>query len=99
MSGRYILDTPNCYSLISAGDEACKTRWSDLHTNLVLALQRVWACVRDVLCNDAPEGYVPDEAAEDEGITTKDILSYSWRALKEARYVSSFTVIIPTLTF
>jgi hypothetical protein len=54
---------------------------------MVLAQQRVWTGVPDVLCQDAPEGYVPDETAEDEGITTKDILSYSWRALKEARCV------------
>jgi hypothetical protein len=57
-----------------------------VHTQIISALQDVWTCVHDVLCNDAPEGYMPVEAAEDEGVTTKDILSYSWRALKEARY-------------
>jgi hypothetical protein len=40
--------------------------------------------VKDVLCNDAPEGYIPDEVNDEVNITTKDILSYSWRALKEA---------------
>jgi len=48
----------------------------------------VWEGVKTALCNDAPEGYVPEDVEEvDEVATTKDILSYSWRALKEARYV------------
>lgn len=84
---RYVIDIPEAYPTIEDSDDVCKARWTDMHTNLALALHRVWVCVRDVLCNDAPEGYVPDEAAEDENITTKDILSYSWRALKESRYI------------
>ncbi|KAF4553253.1 putative death-receptor fusion protein [Elsinoe fawcettii] len=44
-----------------------------------------WKCVRPVLCNDAPEGYMPAEVEEaDLDLDTKDILSFSWRALKEA---------------
>lgn len=43
--------------------------------------------MHDVLCNDAPEGYIPDEMDEEISINTKDILSYCWRALKEARCV------------
>jgi hypothetical protein len=53
---------------------------------LVNLLQAVWEVVRDVLCNDAPEGHVPNELEHDSSLTYKDILSYSWRALKEARY-------------
>lgn len=83
---RYILDMPIVYASLESGDDDWKARWTDMHSVLVLALQRVWTCVRNILCNDAPEGHVPDETSEDENMTTKDILSYSWRALKEARY-------------
>ncbi|QDS74834.1 hypothetical protein FKW77_002765 [Venturia effusa] len=80
---RYILDMPVIYASLEE-DIDWKARWTDMHSVLVLALQKVWGCVRGVLCNDAPEGHVPDETAEDENMTTKDILSYSWRALRES---------------
>lgn len=47
-------------------------------------LHNIWACVRDTLCNDAPEGFLPDEADDESSMTTRDLLSYSWRALKES---------------
>ena len=31
------------------------------------------------------EGHVPEDMEEEPDLTTKDILSYSWRGLKEAR--------------
>jgi len=51
-------------------------------------LSRVWYCVRPILCNDAPEGHIPEDLDPESDIDTKDILSYSWRALREARYGS-----------
>jgi hypothetical protein len=39
------------------------------------------------LCADAPEGHVPEEMEEETSVDTKEILSYSWRGLKEARCV------------
>jgi hypothetical protein len=59
--------------------------WLDFHTRLVMALQDVWCSVKGVLCNDAPEGFIPDDMEEEISIGTKDILSYCWRALKESR--------------
>lgn len=47
-------------------------------------LEAMWEVVKPTLCNDAPEGHVPDEMEDVPDISTKDILSYSWRALKEA---------------
>ncbi|KAK5006117.1 hypothetical protein LTR60_006059, partial [Cryomyces antarcticus] len=44
--------------------------------------------VKDVLCDDAPEGHVPDDFDEEDEITTKDISSYCWRAVKEASLVA-----------
>ncbi|GAM87185.1 hypothetical protein ANO11243_052060 [Dothideomycetidae sp. 11243] len=50
------------------------------------AVDSTWLAVRQVLCNDAPEGFVPDELEDDEAIMdSKSILSFCWRALKEAR--------------
>lgn len=42
-------------------------------------------CVQNLLCNDAPEGYMPEDMEEAVDVTTKDILSYAWRALKESK--------------
>lgn len=92
---RYILDMPSVYASLEHDGGDWKARWTDMHSVLVLALQRVWTCVRDILCNDAPEGHVPDETSEDENMTTKDILSYSWRALKESRYATNISIFAP----
>ena len=39
---------------------------------------------QSVLCADAPEGHVPEDFDEEASLDTKEILSYSWRGLKEA---------------
>ena len=82
---RYILDEPGFYNHLKGVSEEEKDGWRDVHSQLTLLLQCIWQCVRDILCNDAPEGHVPDEFEDDIEFTDKDILSYSWRALKEAR--------------
>lgn len=59
-----------------------------LATKVQETVVTVWEIVRPVLCDDAPEGYMPAEAEDsDLDLDTKDILSFSWRALKEVRYV------------
>lgn len=50
-------------------------------------IRQTWSCVRDTLCNDAPEGFVPEDVDEEDDLSTKDVLSYSWRALREASMV------------
>jgi hypothetical protein len=50
--------------------------------------KRIWNAVRDVLCNDSPEGYLPQDIDEVDAIDTKDVLSYSFRAIHESRYLS-----------
>ena len=65
-----------------------KEYWGNLESTLVKNIQTVWTTVRLVLCDDAPEGNVPDELESAMQLDTKDILSYSWRALKEARYAT-----------
>jgi len=50
------------------------------------ALHKAWDVLRPTLCSDAPEGYMPEDIDETDGdLDTKDVMSYSWRALKEAR--------------
>ncbi|KAK1995222.1 hypothetical protein LX36DRAFT_640230 [Colletotrichum falcatum] len=46
--------------------------------------QRIWAAVRDILCDDSPEGHLPQELEDLEGLDTKDLLSYSFRAIHES---------------
>jgi hypothetical protein len=55
-----------------------------LHERVSRILQRVWTVVKPTLCDDAPEGHVPEDMDDAPDISTKDILSYCWRALKEA---------------
>jgi hypothetical protein len=43
--------------------------------------------VKDILCNDSPEGHLPQDLDEGDVIDTKDLLSYSFRAVHESRYV------------
>lgn len=55
-----------------------------LQHRLVKCCQRIWAAVKHVLCDDSPEGHLPQEMEEMEGLDTKDVLSYSFRAVHEA---------------
>lgn len=58
--------------------------YTQLHSRIERLLQHVWTVVQPTLCDDAPEGHVPDEMDDMPDISTKDILSYCWRSLKEA---------------
>lgn len=55
---------------------------------LIDTLYQVWRGVKSILCNDAPEGFVPEDMDAEMSITTTDILSYCWRALKEGSSLS-----------
>lgn len=80
LSLRYILDRPSFYNWSSADDII----WRRLLWRLMPSFGALWYCIKDVLCNDAPEGHVPDDMEAEADLSTKDILSYSWRALKES---------------
>lgn len=43
--------------------------------------------MKDVLCNDSPEGHLPEDLEDVNSIDTKDVLSYSFRAIHESRSV------------
>ncbi|KAI1353162.1 putative death-receptor fusion protein-domain-containing protein [Xylaria sp. FL0043] len=51
---------------------------------LVSCCQRVWRAVQHILCDDSPEGHLPEELQQVEGLDTKDLLSYSFRAIHES---------------
>ncbi|KAF2657203.1 hypothetical protein K491DRAFT_756956 [Lophiostoma macrostomum CBS 122681] len=81
---RYIFDQSTFYVDIVAQAENEIRFWKDVHSRIHTCFRQLWSCVWHVLCADAPEGHVPDEIDEEANIDTKEILSYSWRALKEA---------------
>ncbi|KAK4898386.1 hypothetical protein LTR27_003982 [Elasticomyces elasticus] len=56
----------------------------DQQIQLVGHLNDIWIVVKPVLCDDAPEGYMAEDAEETDEVSTKDTLSYCWRALKES---------------
>ncbi|EME45586.1 hypothetical protein DOTSEDRAFT_62083 [Dothistroma septosporum NZE10] len=64
---------------------------AQLRGQLAQLLQDLWTVVKPVLCNDAPEGYIPEEQ-EGSSDSTKETLSYCWRALKEASLLLSALV-------
>ena len=57
----------------------------ELQSLLVSYCERVWNAVRDVLCDDSPEGHLPQDLEEMEGLDTKNLLSFSFRAVHESR--------------
>jgi hypothetical protein len=61
-------------------------QWKTPHGEILGYIEDFWTCVQHILCADAPEGLVPDEIEEEASLDTKEILSYSWRGVKEARY-------------
>ncbi|KAF2836658.1 hypothetical protein M501DRAFT_939156 [Patellaria atrata CBS 101060] len=79
-----LFDDSNTYSTIFQCDPQDINEWSKLHHRIFVSLHIIWQCVKPILCNDAPEGYVPEDLEQEDALSTKDILSYSWRALKEA---------------
>ncbi|KAJ5669950.1 Armadillo-like helical [Penicillium maclennaniae] len=82
MSGlRYIVLMPKFYSLLSSDSDLIA--WKSVHDRIVTICDKVWQEVKPVLCIDSPEGHT-DEPTEDLSVGPKDILSYSWRALRES---------------
>lgn len=72
--------------------------YSDLHERIGGLLQHVWTVVKPTLCDDAPEGHIPEDMDDAPDISTKDILSYCWRALKEASLLMGAMLSPPLLT-
>ncbi|KAG9837049.1 hypothetical protein KCU98_g4087, partial [Aureobasidium melanogenum] len=82
ISLRYIIEKPGFYQTMSS-DPVVLSCLQKLYLRLYDTFQDVWTCVHDTLCNDTTEGIAAEEL-EEEDLGTKDVLSYSWRALKES---------------
>lgn len=59
-------------------------RLAEAQTRIVGVCKRIWDIVSYVLCDDSPEGHLPEELEEIEGLDTKGLLSYSFRATHES---------------
>jgi hypothetical protein len=57
-----------------------------LQRRVLFSARQIWLTVKHVLCDDSPEGHLPEELEDIEGLDTKDLLSYSFRAVHESRY-------------
>jgi hypothetical protein len=82
---RYIVDRDDFYTAIAIMPVETFNAWKRAHDEIFEGIESLWRCVQHILCADAPEGHVPEEMEEDPSLDTKDILSYSWRGVKEAR--------------
>lgn len=76
---------PNFYLLVQDPNSKSHENWRNIHSRIVALCDRIWEEVKPVLCIDSPEGHT-DEPIEELGVGPKDILSYSWRGLRESRY-------------
>lgn len=83
----YIVDQDGFYPSIAKDLDGAHSAWVEAHNELIVSFESLWSIVYNVLCADAPEGNVPDEIDESASLDTREVLSYSWRGLKEARYV------------
>jgi hypothetical protein len=72
---------PNFHTLIS--DESGCAAWRSIHERIVSICDRIWLEAKPVLCIDSPEGH-SDEPTEELNVGPKDVLSYSWRSLRES---------------
>lgn len=65
-----------------------------LQVEIVSCCERAWGAVQDVLCDDSPEGHLPPDLDDLEGLDTKNLLSFSFRSVHESRCVS-FSRVFP----
>jgi len=60
-----------------------QTQMNKLQFRVFEACSRTWEAVNNVLCGQSPEGHILPESPEQ--IDTKDVISYSYRAIHESR--------------
>ncbi|KAL5612823.1 hypothetical protein BROUX41_004096 [Berkeleyomyces rouxiae] len=56
----------------------------EIQSKLIAFGCRIWELVSDILCDNSPEGFLPDDLEEVDGIGTKDVLSFSFRSVDES---------------
>ncbi|KAJ5908778.1 Armadillo-like helical [Penicillium taxi] len=81
MSGlRQIVLMPSFHSYLT---QEGSIAWRSVHDRIVAICDKVWQQVKPFLCDDSPEGN-SDDLNEELSVGPKDILSYSWRSLRES---------------
>ncbi len=70
------------------GEKDTLPEWGRTVEAILKCCHRIWDIVKVILCVDSPEGcdFVEIDD-EDFDLGSKETLSFSWRVLKEARYV------------
>ena len=66
--------------------DANRNAMEDIWPSIVEICRKIWTMVQPQLCVDSPETAADD--TEEEG-GPKDLLAYSWRALRDSRYVQA----------
>jgi hypothetical protein len=79
---RYIFDRSDFYSKTARGESI--RAWGLIHEQIVKICVKTWGLVENVLCNDSPEGNILLGQEADDDVGTKDVLSFSWRAVRES---------------
>ena len=87
--GRYIVSRPDFAVSLARHSGTDQTKWKILNDKLLEDCEKVWRIVKDVLCFDSPEGHALDDPKDGLNVDVKNTLSFSWRALKEARFATS----------
>ncbi|PGH23951.1 hypothetical protein AJ80_02013 [Polytolypa hystricis UAMH7299] len=78
---RYIVESKDFYTLLSSEADQIST-WRLIHERIVGLCEAIWIGVSEPLCIDSPEGQY--EESTEEMVGPKDLLSCSWRALRES---------------
>ncbi|RFU34981.1 hypothetical protein B7463_g1379, partial [Scytalidium lignicola] len=68
----------------SQTEEETVEEWDSLALRAMYSCCQIWENVKKVLCDKSPEGHLPEELEELEKVGTKDVLSYSFRAIHES---------------
>ncbi|KAH8801530.1 HEAT repeat protein-like protein [Xylogone sp. PMI_703] len=68
----------------SQPEEDTIEEWQSLTLRAMYSCSQIWEIVKNVLCDDSPEGHLPEELEGLENVGTKDVLSYSFRAIHES---------------
>ncbi|TAQ88243.1 hypothetical protein B7494_g3410 [Chlorociboria aeruginascens] len=66
------------------GESDLREVWNDYQQRIVVCCSHIWKIVKEILCNDSPEGHLPEDLEDVDIVDTKDVLSYSFRAIHES---------------
>ncbi|EPX71726.1 THADA protein [Schizosaccharomyces octosporus yFS286] len=91
----YTFSGSSIFSFLKNNDN----EWKSLIIEILQLSESVWLLVKDILCDDSPEGNLP-KGQEDSGVSenledtpAQLILSYSWRSIKEISSLLSMILI------